>query len=125
MMKTRPDPPILGWLAKYQDACFLSVVTVGEVERGVELLPNGKKKQRLRTAFEDFVEIIEDRILAFDRPVAHRWALLTGTSQPKGRRLPVLDSLIEATALHWDVTIVTRNTSDFVQSRTLNPWLSA
>jgi predicted nucleic acid-binding protein len=123
-MRTRPEPPVFGWLAKYQDACFLSVITVGEVERGIQLLPNGQKKQRLRTAFEQFVEIVEERILAFDRPVAHRWALLT-TSKRKGRRLPVLDSMIEATALHWDLTIVTRSTSDFVQARTLNPWLSA
>ena len=122
MMKAAPQPSVLSWMVANQDNCFLSVITVGEIERGIESLAAGRKKHRLRLAFAELVEAIEDKVLAFDRTVAHQWAALTSTWQRKGRTLPVLDSMIEATALRWDLTIVTRNTSDFVQAPTLNPW---
>ena len=64
----------------------------------------------------------EERTLSFDRVVARRWAVLTSASERRGRTLSVLDSMIEATALHWDLSVVTRNTSDFVEAPTLNPW---
>jgi toxin FitB len=124
IMRTAPQPSILSWMAANQDNCFLSVITLGEIERGIELLTAGRKKHRLSLAFAELVEAIEERILAFDRAVAHQWATLTGTWQRKGRTPPVLDSMIEATALRWDLTIVTRNTSDFVQAPTLNPWVA-
>jgi predicted nucleic acid-binding protein len=54
--------------------------------------------------------------------IARRWAARTVHWQRQGRRLSVLDSMIEATALHWNLTLVTRNTNDFVEARTLNPW---
>lgn len=121
-MKTSPDPAVLGWLEKNEESCFLSVVTIGEIEKGIELLPSSRKKQHLQKAFEELLEIVEERILGFDVSVARRWAALTGLAQRKGRRLPVLDSMIEATALHWSLTVVTRNTSDFFQAPTLDPW---
>ena len=124
-MRTAPQPSILSWMAANQDNCFLSVVTVGEIERGIELLPPGRKKHRLSLAFTELVEAVEDKILPVDRAVAHQWATLTSTWHRKGRPLPVLDSMIEAIALRWDLTIVTRNTSDFVQARTLNPWAAS
>jgi predicted nucleic acid-binding protein len=68
------------------------------------------------------MQAVESRILSFDVVVARRWALLTSASQRKGRTLPVLDSMIEATALRWDLTVVTRNHSDFIAAPTLNPW---
>ena len=117
-----PQESVLSWAISNQETCFLSVITIGEVERGIELLPVGRKKHRLKIAFAGLIEAIEDHILAFDRAVAHQWAILTGTWQRKGRTLPVLDSMIEATAVHWNMTIVTRNTHDFVEAATLDPW---
>jgi len=76
----------------------------------------------LQETFLDFLATNDDRILSFDLVVARRWAVLTGTARRKGRSLPVIDSMIEATALHWDLTLVARNVSDFVEARTLNPW---
>lgn len=124
LMKTAPQKSILNWAVMHQENCFLSVITIGEIEREIELLPAGKKKQRLKIAFAELVEAIEERTLAFDRSVAHQWAILTGTWQRRGRTLPVLDSMIEATALRWNLTVVTRNTQDFVQAETLDPWKS-
>ncbi len=122
VMRPVPEASVLSWLAQFENECFLCAVTVGEIERGIALLPSGRKKSRLQEAFQDFLQATEDRILSFDVVVARRWASLTGNAQRKGQTLPVLDSMIEATALHWDLTLVTRNVSDFVEARTLNPW---
>jgi predicted nucleic acid-binding protein len=122
VMKPAPHASVLSWLEHYEGECFLCAITVGEIERGIALLPSGRKKSRLQEAFQDFLQTAESRILSFDVVVARRWATLTGTAQRKGRTLPVLDSMIEATALHWDLTLITRNVSDFAEARTLDPW---
>lgn len=121
-MRTSPDPLILSWLKPNEDASFLSAITVGEIERGIGLLPAGRKRQRLQEAFAEFVVVLEERVLGFDFETARYWARLTVTSHRAGRKLPVLDSMIEATALRWNLTLVTRNTNDFFQVATLNPW---
>jgi len=122
VMKPAPEPSVLAWLEEHESEFFLSAITVGEIERGIALLPAGRKKSRLREAFQQFSQATEARVLSFDAAVARRWAHLTGTAQRKGRTLSVLDSMIEATALHWDLTIITRNVSDFIEASTLDPW---
>jgi len=122
LMKSSPDPLVLAWVEPHEEACFLSALTVGEIERGIGLLPVGRKEQRLSIAFSTYLRAAEEQILAFDAAVARRWAELTVRWQRQGKRLPVFDSMIEATALHWNLTLVTRNTSDFVEAQTLNPW---
>jgi predicted nucleic acid-binding protein len=122
VMKPAPEPSVLEWLEQNEDECFLSAITVGEIERGIALLPTGRKKTRLQNAFQVFLQATEERVLSFDVAVARRWAALTGSAQRKGRHLPVLDSMIEATALHWDLTIVSRNVSDFIEAATFDPW---
>jgi predicted nucleic acid-binding protein len=122
MMKPAPEPSVLSWLEQNENECFLSAITVGEIERGIALLPTGRKKSRLQEAFQEFLQASEAHVLSFDAAVARRWANLSGTAQRKGRTLSVLDSMIEATALHWDLTIITRNVSDFIEAPTLDPW---
>jgi predicted nucleic acid-binding protein len=123
LMKSRPDPLVLAWAEPHEAACFLSALTVGEVERGIGLLAAGRKRERLTAAFSTFLHAAEEQILAFDAAIARRWADLTVRWQRQGRRLSVFDSMIEATALHWNLTLVTRNVRDFVEVKTLNPWL--
>ncbi len=125
VMRAEPEPAVLEWLRQNEGDCFLSAVTVGEIERGIELLPEGQRKRSLRKAFLSFQEAVEGRVLAFDLAVARRWAVLTAAFQKKGRRLPVLDSMIEATALHWNLILVTRNAADFAEVRVLDPWRSS
>jgi hypothetical protein len=66
----------------------------------------------------------EERLLVVDRHVASRWGALTGTSERKGRPLPAIDSLIAATAMAHELTVVSRNATDFERCgvRSLNPW---
>ncbi len=122
IMKPAPESSVLTWLEQHENECFLSAVTLGEIERGIALLPTGRKKTRLQETFQDFLRAVEERVLSFDVAVARRWATLTGMAQKKGRTLPVLDSMIEATALHWDLTVITRNVSDFSEATTFDPW---
>jgi len=124
VMRTSPEPLILSWLKSNEDVSFLSSITVGEIERGIGLLPAGRKRQRLQEAFAEFVVVLEERVLGFDFETARYWAQLTVAAQRAWRKLPVLDSMIEATALRWNLTLVTRNTNDFFRVATLNPWSS-
>jgi toxin FitB len=121
-MKPQADPTVLEWMSRYEDGFFLSSITVGEIERGIELLPSGKKKHQLQEKFREFLLIVDERVLAFDLAVARRWAKVIVNAQRKGRKSPVMDSMIEATALHWNLTLATRNISDFSQVETINPW---
>jgi len=121
VMKPQPDSSVVAWLGKNEGDCFLSAITIGEIERGIALLPKGRKQIRLSDAFQAFSLEIEERVLGFDLAVARRWAAFTGRAQRQGRTLPVLDSMIEATALHWNLTLVTSNVSDFFEAATLNP----
>jgi len=121
-MRQIPNPDVLKWLQGHEESCFLSLITMGEIERGIELLPSGSKKKRLRAGYEDLLESLEGHILGFDLAVSRRWAVLTASWQVRDRRLPVLDSLIEATALHRDMTVVTRNASDFVEATVFSSW---
>lgn len=124
-MKSSSDPLVLAWVKLHEEACFLSALTVGEIERGIGLLPIGRKKERFRAAFSAYLRAAEEQILAFDVTIARRWAELTVRWQRQGRRLSLFDSMIEATALHWNLTLVTRNTNDFVEAQTLNLWAKA
>jgi predicted nucleic acid-binding protein len=122
-MRPLPDSNVLAWLEKHEEECFLSAITLGEIEKGIGLLPDGNKKIRLLEKYEDFLESAEARVLDYDKAVARRWAVLTSKWQAKGRRLAAMDSMIEASALHWNLSLVTRNTSDFAEVSTINPWI--
>lgn len=115
------------WLEKTpQKLQFVSVMTLAEVQKGIELLAEGRRKNQLHQWLKNDLEAwFSERILLVDRRVGERWATLVAGRQRAGRTLPMVDSLIAATALVHDLTVVTRNTRDFEGSgiATLNPWL--
>lgn len=122
VMKASPDQPVVDWIRRHDAQCFLSVITLAEIDRGILLLADGKRKVSLQKAAQNLVEALDSRILAFDQLTARRWAALTATAERQGRKLPVLDSMIEAIALEWQMTLVTRNTSDFFEVPVFNPF---
>ena len=124
VLKGDPTPAVAAWLGEQRANCFFSVIVIAELEYGIELLNAGRKRERLAKAFQGFLTASMERILFFDVEVARRWAALRAKWQRQGKALAALDSMIEATALHWDLTVVTRNTGDFVEAPTLNPWLA-
>ena len=120
-----PDAGVKRWLeATNRAAQFISVITLAEIQKGIELLAEGKRRAELeRWLKTDLEEWFSGRVLPVDRQVAARWASLTAAGIRLGRPLPTVDSLIAATALVHDLTIVTRNTRDFavIGVMTLNP----
>ena len=121
-----PDPLVKQWLeAADTDSLYASVLTFGEIRLGVELLPPSKRRTQLEQWLDrDLPEWFEGRILPVDQAIADRWGLLRAQAQNIGRPLSVIDALLAATALQYDLTIVSRNVSDFsvVGLAMLNPW---
>jgi len=125
-IKNKPSKNLHEWFEKIsEEDLFISVLTLGEIRRGVELLDNIKKKSTLIAWLEkDLRNRFGDRILSIDNVIADRWGYSCAYS---AKTLPVIDSLIAATALTHNLKLVTRNTKDFVEIKDLelvNPFSS-
>lgn len=117
---------MLKWIEhQLEGAAFISAITLGEIRHGALLLDDGRKKRALlRWIDETLKPQFIGRILSADAEVMERWAVLQAACQRAGNRLPLADSILAATALVHDLTIVTRNTADFLHTGVvvLNPW---
>ena len=103
----------------------MRVVSFGEFRKGIYLRQPGKRRTELETWLEtDIVRIFGDRILPLTRFIAERWGALEGQREQIARPLPAPDGQIAATALEYDLTLVTRNVKDFEELglRIFNPW---
>ncbi len=129
LIRPSPDPRVEDWVYG-QDAAslYLSAVTIGEVRKGLSILPDSKRRIRLEDWFENnLVPLFAGRILAVTQNVAERWGVLDGRRQLSGRPLNTADGLIAATALEHGLTLVTRNVKDYddLGVTILNPWEAA
>jgi len=125
-VRSRPKTRVLEWLdAADEDSLYLSVLTLGEIRKGIASLPQGTRRTQLEAWLEtDLRPRFSGRIVPIDEAIAHRWGSLTGDAIRRGRTLSVIDALLAATALEYNLTIVSRNEKDFaaVQVPILNPW---
>lgn len=126
IVKPRPEPCVIDWFAAVNsDALFISALTLGEIRRGVERLPPGRKPEQIGAWLEmDLPQWFGERVLSIDAAVSDEWGRLAGLSS---RTLPAVDALIAATALRHRLTLVTRNLADFAGTGVVivNPWDSA
>jgi len=120
--KESPAPEVIEWLRRNQGECFLSSVTIGELVKGIELLPEGKKRRRLTRELQFLQEDYADRVLVYDELAAIEWGKLYAAALKQDRKLSLEDSHIEAIALGHELKVATRNTGDFFLVQTLNPW---
>ena len=123
--KPSPDRSVLAWFASVRESdLFFSAVVFGEIEKGIELLPNGSRKTKLVKWLELCHVRYGAQILPLDASVAREWGRLAAKLQKKGLAKPIADSQIAATALCHNLTLVTRNTKDFAQTgvKLLNPF---
>lgn len=106
---------------------FLSVVTVGELARGINLLPTGKNRDKYASALLQLEQDYEKRILPIDTDTGRIWGEIDAMRQKAGRALSVTDGLIAATARRFGLHVVTRNVRDFEETGVLivNPWEDA
>lgn len=118
-----PDQGVVEWFAQRpSQILYLSMLTLGEIRKGVEGVKDARRRQRLSDWLEsDLRQFFYGRILSVDAAVADRWGRLVADA---GRPLPVVDSLLAATALTHDLVLVTRNVQDFagLPVQLCNPW---
>ena len=126
VVRTHPEPRVMAWIeAADESLIYLSVLTLGEIRKGLAALSQGKRRTQLETWLD--VELrarFSGKILSVDSHVADRWGWLAASAKRAGKPLSVVDGLLAATALHHNLTLVSRNTSDFVPLPVpiLNPW---
>jgi len=124
--RPHPNPGVVRWLADVdEDRVYISVLTFGELRRGVDRLTPGRRRHRLDTWLsEELADRFVDRVLPMDQDVADVWGRLLAHSESAGRPVGAVDGLIAATAEHHGLEVVTRNVRDFETTgvRLLNPW---
>jgi predicted nucleic acid-binding protein len=126
LLRAKPEPAVVAWIeATDESLLYLSVLTFGEIRKGLTGLPQSKRRTHLETWLE--IELrarFAGRILPIDFPVADRWGVLAATAKKEGKALSTIDGLLAATALEHNLTVVSRNAGDFepTQVRILNPW---
>ena len=123
LRRREPNPRVVEWFTQRPSTTlFLSVLTLGELRKGIQLIPDGERRLRLLDWLEaELPKFFAGRILAVDASVADRWGRLQADA---GRSVPAVDSLLAATALHHGLSLVTRNVRDFMYSglEVVNPW---
>ena len=124
LAKPKPDARVVAWLRDNESALYVSTITIGEMRRGIERLPAGQRKTRLRAWLIALCDCMKGRVLSFNTGTAHVWGQLKAKWDAAGVVIPSLDSQIAATAQRHRLTVVTRNTADFAKAgvKVLNPF---
>lgn len=126
MLKPFPNKQVIEWIeAIDEETLFLSVLTIGEIYKGINKLPDSKRKADIqRWMKHDLHQRFEGRILEINEETAKIWGRLQGKAEKAGKKMPVIDSLLAATAIFYDFILVTRNISDieFSEASVFNPW---
>ncbi len=126
LVKKQPDQKVASWVSSInENNFFLSVLTIGEIHKGVEKLPNSERKSRLKIWItHDLPERFYNRILDFDIATASLWGKIQAKSEMAGKSMPIIDGQIASTGIHNNLTVVTRNIADMEISGAdlYNPW---
>ncbi len=123
LRRKEPNVGVAGWFSQRPaTTLFVSVLTLGEIRKGIDMLPDNDRKFALLDWLEvDLPSFFIGRILAVDVSVANRWGRLIAQA---GRPMPAIDSLLAATAIHYGLKLVTRNAHDFEFTglEVISPW---
>jgi predicted nucleic acid-binding protein len=126
LIKKQPNPKVVQWVDDQGSIrMYLSVITIGDIRKGIEKLPTSERKASLQAWLSSQLLIrFEGRIVPITTNVMLRWGELTGQLETKGIVLSAIDSFIAAIALDGQFTLATRNTEDFRDTGVslFNPW---
>ncbi len=126
LISRQPNSQVLDWLRNLpSERIFLSVLTIGEIQRGIKKLPDSNRKQELSEWLKsELLERFQNRILAIDTEIMLGWGELIADLERQGRILPAVDSILAAQALTFGLQFVTRNEKDFAGTgiQIINPW---
>lgn len=125
-VKPKPDQNVLHWFEKAdEDITFMSVISLAELRRGIELLDAGRRKSALHSWLSEHLpERFAGRIITIDSVIADHWGRLSAAARRQGFGLQVIDGFIAATALAHSHVVVTRNVRNFqrLDVAVVNPW---
>ena len=128
-LSKKPNPRVLDFIDGLDpDDVYLSVITIGELFKGIEKLPNSRRKNELHEWFnEELLAQYDGKILPLDAGVLMTWGTLVARLEAEGYTMPAIDSLIAATAITHELVLITRNVGDFEKSgiEIVNPWVDA
>ena len=125
LVRPKPNVQVLDWLSNAdEEAIFISVLTLGELEKGIARIGKTPRRTKLLTwVRRDLTRRFSGCIVAVNEAIATRWGIMMGTSERSGKTLPVIDSLLAATALTHKLTLATRDAGDFPNDVPIvNPW---
>lgn len=126
LRKPRPDAGVVAWVSDIDETrLFVSVLSLGEIQKGVAKLENGRRKNAFQHWLEqDLLVRFEGRILPLDLDMALEWGLVSAANESLGKPAPVIDALLAVTAMARNLALVTRNDKDFsgFPIKVLNPW---
>jgi predicted nucleic acid-binding protein len=123
--KPKPSASVDAWFVQVPDGTdFVSVLTLGELEKGIAKLTTSRRRALLERWFGDLRDRFSGRVLAVDEPVALEWGRIAARSELAGSPVPAIDALIAATAIVHGLAVVTRNTSDIARTGApiIDPW---
>jgi predicted nucleic acid-binding protein len=127
LVAKNPSPKVVQWVdALTPDSLFLSVITIGEIQKGIQKLPSSQRKNQLESWLQDELLVrFRGQILRIDLEVMLTWGKLVSHLDASGQRMAAMDSLIAAIALHHNLVLVTRNEVDFKKPQVtlVNPWI--
>ena len=125
-MKPRSNRGVTSWIeATAEELLHLSVLTIGEIRKGIDLLDDESRRAALQSWLEHDLRVrFAGRLLPFDDGVAERWGQIEALAKRRRLTLPTIDAQLAATALHHGLTFVSRNTDDIRPTgvATFNPW---
>ncbi len=128
-LKLNADPQVVAWIdAQVIETLYLSTISVTELRFGIAVLPDGKKKQHLRTSLDErILPLFESRILPFDLEAAEICAELRARARAAGQAVGTADSYIAGIAATKGLTVATRDTQPFEAAgvAVINPWKTA
>lgn len=123
-----PHPNVRRWVrSATAETLFTSVLSFGEIRKGIELLGPGERRNHLERWLDtDLNEWFGNNLLPVTKTISNRWGILAALAQQQGRSLGTIDGLVAATALEHGLTVVTRNIKHFedIGATLLNPWKS-
>ncbi len=125
LVKPVPNRKVVDWLNVVpSEALFLSVITIGEVRKGLTKIPDSKRKQRMTVWLNTLLEDYKERIFPIDLMVAENWGIIQGNAENAGTPMSSIDGLLAATTYTHSLTLATRNENDFISSKIpiINPW---
>lgn len=125
-LRPTPDPAVIAWLNEHSDEVLITALSIGELQYGVQRLPEGQRRERLQTAVDALAVAAADRMLVFDEHAARHYGIARAQRESNGLQASVEDLMIAGICLAGGHALATRNGKDFSQLGLAlhDPWTS-